>query len=396
MNIVCSKEIENSFRNASNRIRHNNIFNLCDRFFHAHLGKHASMFSSSDMTNQAANCSLRVGHDGTAGEDNGCNAFKLLYLDKQLPKYVAFKADNGMYLSAQLNENYNYLAFSSDDIGDPTVMNTMFSNEEDGTIRIKSNRFGRFWRRSPSYPYWIWADSTDTAYGDNRDTVFEVIKVGDYFALRNMGNNLFCKRYTDLGMTNCLSAKIETIQIFAKLRLEETVLSREIKVKDIDFHLSRARIYDRRVLVMDSASASNGGSKDNIIKLTLKYTETEKSTWDATASWKLGVTTKIKAGIPMLVDGAVEVSNEFTGSYNWGSTIEKTTSQEVEYQVTVPPRTKVTVRLIASQGSCDVPFSYEQRDILVDGQDLTQNLEDGIYTGINCYDFRYEVEEEKM
>lgn len=147
---------------------------------------------------------------------------------------------------------------------------------------------------------------------------------------------------------------------------------------------------------MDSASASNGGSKDNIIKLTLKYTETEKSTWDATASWKLGVTTTIKAGIPMLVDGAVEVSNEFTGSYNWGSTIEKTTSQEVEYQVTVPPRTKVTVRLIASQGSCDVPFSYEQRDILVDGQDLTQNLEDGIYTGINCYDFRYEVEEEKM
>lgn len=110
MNIVCSKEIENSFRNASNRIRHNNIFNLCDRFFHAHLGKHASMFSSSDMTNQAANCSLRVGHDGTAGEDNGCNAFKLLYLDKQLPKYVAFKADNGIYVSQRAAQRELHLS----------------------------------------------------------------------------------------------------------------------------------------------------------------------------------------------------------------------------------------------------------------------------------------------
>ena len=72
-----------------------------------------------------------------------------------LPTHVCFKGDNGMYLSARKVEHgLNYLQFSANDIADPTVRN--IHTNSDGTIRIYSSHYGKFWRRSPN---WIWGDS---------------------------------------------------------------------------------------------------------------------------------------------------------------------------------------------------------------------------------------------
>ncbi|KAL5204802.1 hypothetical protein ABZP36_009673 [Zizania latifolia] len=327
----------------------------------------------------------------TSGEDNSLSACPVFYTseEKQLPKYIAVKGDNGKYLSAQIIQGYNYLKFSSDDIGDPTVVNTTITNS-DGTVRIKNHHFGKFWRRSPN---WIWADSTDTGNSD-LDTVFRVIKIGDFFALRNLGNNYFCKRLTTEGKTSCLNAGIKTITTEAKLKLEEAVICR--KIYNVDFNLSKSRIYDQKVLTMSTTTAVNYTTVNNTAKLTLAYKETYKRTWDSTLSWKLSVTTNIKAGVPKISETGVAIKNEFSGHYKWGTTLEKTIEQKIEYEITVPPKTRVTLSLIASQGSCDVPFSYKQQDVLYDGQVVTYDMNDGIYTGINRYNFKYETKEEKI
>ncbi|KAG8090128.1 hypothetical protein GUJ93_ZPchr0011g28310 [Zizania palustris] len=343
-----------------------------DRLFHvAHLGKHVSMFSSSDKANNKVTNYLHVRREETR-EDNILAAYTVLYLseEKQLPKYIAIKGANGKYLKAYL-DNYNYLQFYVDDIGDSLVHNTTITNS-DGTVRIKNHHFNKFWRRGPN---WILADSSDTS-NNNPDTLFKVIKIGDYFALKNLGNNYFCKRLTDEGKTSCLSACIPTITTEAKLQIEE--------------------IYDKKVLTMSTATAVNHTNVDNTVKLTLAYTEKNKSTWDSTLAWKLSVIANIKAGIPIIARVNVQINNEFSGEYKWGSSLEKTTEHQIDYEVTVPPKTKVTVSLIASQGSCDVPFSYKQEDVLYDGTVFTNDMNDGIYTGINCYDFKYETEEEKI
>ncbi|KAG5534600.1 hypothetical protein RHGRI_022650 [Rhododendron griersonianum] len=109
-----------------------------------------------------------------------------------MPKHIALKGDNDLYLSARWIQGYQYLQFASSDHGDPTVGNEVFITK-DGSIRIKNNYFGKFWRRSPN---WIWADSDDTTT-DNLDTLFSPVKVGDnVIALRNLGNANFCKRLT--------------------------------------------------------------------------------------------------------------------------------------------------------------------------------------------------------
>lgn len=213
-------------------------------------------------------------------------------------------------------------------------------------------------------------------------------------ALQNQGNKNFCVRLSKEWKTDCLNADVQTITHCAKLRFEEAVLSREIY--DVNFDLSKAKIHGTKVLIMTSACSINDSSSPNTAKLTLKYTQTETRTWDSSATWKLGVETEIDAGVPCIVDGKVKVTAEFSGSYGWGSSIQETKEQKITYEVTVPPKTKVTVSVLATQGTCDVPFSYKQDDLLYTGEKVTYELKDGLYTGVNCYNLRYETKEEKI
>ncbi|XP_023520858.1 uncharacterized protein LOC111784384 [Cucurbita pepo subsp. pepo] len=302
-----------------------------------------------------------------------------------LPKHIVFKGDNGYYLSAQWIEEHQYLQFASNDIGDPTVgMETFIT--KDGHIRLKSNYFGKFWRRSPN---WIWADSTDTTT-NNSDTLFLPTKVDkNVVALRNMGNNNFIKRLTADGKTSCLNAAVNTIDGTARLQFEESVLSREIY--NVKFRPSDSRIYDQSTLVMATETATNTTKESHTMNLKFTYTETKSSMWNSSVSIKLGVKTTVQTGIPFIVDGKVEISATFSGQYQWGET--KTTSKVVEtlYQVTVPSMTTVIVSLLATQGTSDVPYSYTQCDTLINGEIKSYQMDDGVYKGVNSYNFKYET-----
>lgn len=307
-----------------------------------------------------------------------------------LPQYVAFKGDNHMYLRARYTEGHNYLDFTASDVADSLVVNTVFPNYADGTVRIKSNHWNKFWRRSPN---WIWADSTDTT-GNNRDTLFRVVQLSGYIALQNMGNSKFCKRLSADGKTQSLNAAVSTITAEAKIRVVEAVLSREIY--NVEFKLSEARIYNEKPLSIPSVTSINRTSQQHTKKLTLTYEETESKTWTSTVSLKIGVTTSFRAGVPIIADGKVEVSTEFSGAYEWGASITKTTTHEVAYEVIVPAMTKVTLRAAVTQGSVDVPFSYTQKDILTTGLVVTSTMHDGLFTGLNSYNFHYETTEEPV
>lgn len=307
----------------------------------------------------------------------------------ELPKHVCFKGDNGLYLSARIIQGYNYLQFSSNDMGDPTIRHTIHTNTN-GTIRIKSDHFGKFWRRSPN---WIWADSDDTI-SSNPDTVFRVVKFGDIFALQNLGNNYYCTRLTTERKVSCLNASVPSINQWAHLRIEETVLSR--RIYNIVYNVMDAKVYNQKVQTMATETAINRTATTNVAKLTLKYGVTKRRTWDSSVSLKLGVATTIQAGVPEVSSASVRIEHEFTEAYNWGESRSHTEEHSVEYEIPVPAYTKVTLSMMGKQGSCSVPFSYYQEDILTDGQKVVNKFDDGIYHGINSYDFTSEVTEEKL
>lgn len=313
-----------------------------------------------------------------------------------LPRYVAFKGNNGKYL--RLGDN-DYLEFTASQVSDPRAINTVVSNN-DGTVTLKSRGNGRYWALERGIGVrCIRADAARVGTLEP-EKVFKVAKVGNYFTLENIQNNQLCKSTADdrLGTeAGSSSSSSGSIAEEAKLLLEEPVLSREI-YNVVYNETDSPRIYGGTDLSMVSASAVNRSAKESSkVKLSLKLTQKETRTWDTTVSHKAGVSTTIEVGIPKIGAGlTIEFDYEFSKSFSWGTVEEKQKEQNVEYEVTVPPMKKVTVSAVARQAKCDVPFSYTQKDVLYDGTVETTYHDDGMFTGMNSFDVQYVTREEDL
>uniref|UniRef100_A0A7C9F1N6 Agglutinin domain-containing protein n=1 Tax=Opuntia streptacantha TaxID=393608 RepID=A0A7C9F1N6_OPUST len=318
--------------------------------------------------------------------------FKVINLSSLvvLPRYVAFKGDNNNFLQARTIERHPYLQFSSHDSRNAACQMEVFQNP-DGTIRIKSKHFGRFWRRSPN---WIWADSDDTS--NNRDTRFKPVKVGSHkIALRNLGNNRFCSRLTTEGKTSCLNADSTTAREEATLEVKELVLSREID--NVKYRLQDATIYDNSVVLMATSTTTNSTNQTTSHTFKFTYKDTTTTMWQASVSAGLSVEFTFKGGVPLLADGEIKISAEISSIYEWGKVIEDTKELESTEQISVPPMTEVTCKLLASTGKFGVPFSYTQHDILIDGTEVTYpERDDGVFSGGKTYDVHLELTEKPI
>ncbi|KAM0866783.1 hypothetical protein ACQ4PT_042411 [Festuca glaucescens] len=195
-------------------------------------------------------------------------------------------------------------------------MYTTYYND-DGTVRLRSKSYDRFLRFDTN---WIIPDGED---GDDEesymDTLFKVIKVGDYYGLKSMANQHFCRRITLDGKTSCLNAAESHITEDAKLWVAEPFLSREIY--NVVYHgIEKARVYDNKTITMATSSAINRTSQNNNVKLSLTATEMQTSTWDASVSTKAEVKTTITTRVLEVAEVVTEISYEFTADYNWGET----------------------------------------------------------------------------
>ncbi|XP_039133102.1 LOW QUALITY PROTEIN: uncharacterized protein LOC120270144 [Dioscorea cayenensis subsp. rotundata] len=341
---------------------------------------------------RASNFPCFVGANDKTCQEYENDIFKIIDWDSLviLPKYMAFKGDNGQYLCLRQIEGYPYLQFSTDDIGDSTAAFENFTTEN-GTIRIKSTSNNEFWRRSPN---WIWADSNENS-NNNKDTLFRPIKV-DYqtIGLLNLGNNHFCKRLTTEGKTSCLNAAVPTVTKEAKIKVEEPVLTRNIY--DVKYDMENSRVYDETVLVVAKNSATNNTQQTSSLDVKLSYTNTRTSNWKTMLSLKLGMKAIMASVFHSFFDGKIEISGEVQSGVEWGETTTTITVLEVVHKVVVAPMSKVTVSLIATNGKCDVPFTFMQKDTLYNGNTITTEVQGGTYTGSNFYSIKFETKQDKI
>ncbi|XP_068309794.1 uncharacterized protein [Pyrus communis] len=142
---------------------------------------------------------------------------------------------------------------------------------------------------------------------------------------------------------------------------------------------------------MATGDAINRTNEQNTVDMKLSYKEIRSSTWNTSVSFKSGIKTTVETGVPLIAHGQIEVSAEFGPELQGGIT--KTSESEVETVcvVIVPPMTTVEVNLVATMGTCNVPFSYTQRDTFTNGEQITYSMDDGFYTGVNPYNFKYET-----
>ncbi|CAI9776769.1 unnamed protein product [Fraxinus pennsylvanica] len=175
------------------------------------------------------------------------------------------------------------------------------------------------------------------------------------------------------GKESCLNAGVSTISNEARLVVSETVVLRDIY--NVDFRIQDSRIYNETVITMATENAVNDSQEPNTIDLKLSHVETNIATWNVSVSLKLGAK---EIGTPKITDGKVELSGDFTRIHMHGEAMTTTQTLETTYKVTIPAKTRVRVSMLATKGSCNVPFSYTQHDTFTHGQQVTYYMDDGV------------------
>lgn len=299
-----------------------------------------------------------------------------------LPKYIAFKSNNDQYLEP----SGKYLKFSGSSVEDPAVVFEIISMQ-DGYVRIKHVSSGKYWIRDPN---WIWCESIDIEK-DNPNALFWPVKVdNNIVAFRNKGNNRFCKRLTTEGKTNCLNAAVSTITDTARLEVTEIVVARS--VEDIEYRVNDARVYGKKILTVSKGVAINNTDVEDKVSLKFRYEKKVERTWSSSVSSTFGIATKFTSKIPTVGSLKFELSLEVSSGNTREETEKEKSFVETGETITIPAMSKVKFSAMVTQACCDIPFSYTRRDTLKDGRQVTHHLEDGIFTGVTTYDYKFETE----
>ncbi|CAN1344057.1 hypothetical protein LINPERPRIM_LOCUS39961 [Linum perenne] len=312
----------------------------------------------------------------------------------KMPRHVAFKGDNGLYLGL-VESTGSTLRFEIGYEGERSVAHEIV-DLLDGTFRVKNKWVGAFWRVNGQSGE-LRAD--DKSANPSPESLFSAVKVNENtVALRNLGNNKLYARFTNKYMTNALNT-IEYDQITqpARLTVTELVISR--RILDINVNYSDGWVYDKitNVVLNTGMVVSNNTEKQRTLDVKIPYMDYKRGTWAAVVpSLNPGrLVVKIQPSqIPHVVDSnAVQMTTPFESTYVWGETASKSWRAYKTHRVVLDPMKKVTVKLLATSISCEVPFNYTRYDLLDAATEIEDIdiMEDGVYTGTNYINVTAEV-----
>lgn len=345
---------------------------------------------------------LAVNNDSAAfyvDDTSGSVDANLIYADWEsfvkLPAHVAFKGDNGMYLLTGFWDNAHLLQFSSSD-PNQTASGYQVSQRPDGSVQITTDLSGQTWwsgkwNEQPS-DSWVYSDWSDK--WDSESAIFTPVKIDDStIALRSHGpyaTNTFCCRLTSGQRTSCLAPATATITTVARLVVQELVLTRT--VYDAVYDMDSARIYNETPFVAGSTVLINDTDEEASMEVDITYQNEISCTFSRSSSMSAGVTTTFEVGVPLIESTEIQISFDINKTLEWGSTKTTTTSVTASGTVPVPARSSATIQYVGTTGTCDVPYTYTQKDVRsTDGQIVYSTQTDGIYTGVNSYNFNFQV-----
>ncbi|KAG6398052.1 hypothetical protein SASPL_139502 [Salvia splendens] len=307
----------------------------------------------------------------------------------KMPKHIALKGDNGMYLKA-IQLFGARLQLGSNDATDKLSGHTV-TLMPDGHVRLNSDYFGKFWFVASYDGDWVYGDFNDDPKSADT-TMFWPIKIDENtIALQSKVNNSFCIPKTDANVSDCLAALADSIQTSAKFQVQELVMYR--KIYDVIYRMEDARIYGETPFLAGTTTLTNTKDQVDTMSVQITYQDQKSYTFSRGFSLKAGVTASIETEVPFIAEDKIEVSFEISGSFEWDTTTTTTTSVTAQGSVPVPANSTVKVHYVGTRGTCNVPYSYSQEDQSSTTGEITYyDLTDGIYEGVSCYNFDFKVE----
>ncbi|KAI3897163.1 hypothetical protein MKW92_010383 [Papaver armeniacum] len=302
-----------------------------------------------------------------------------------LPDYIRIKGDNGDYLKAMGGDGLMGYFHEADN---SSVFDYEVSPSRDGGIRLKSVHVDKYWTGKDKKD-WVKLRQASLTVHETNNVFIPTLLDGNRIIMRCLKNGMFCNRPSRTRSV-FLAAQANYPDKYCSMEIEEPVISR--RIESVKYHLNDARLYNEKILALITDDSINRTQHPITSQLDLKTTVSNTTNWSISVTLKRVVKMTGTLGVPHLIkSGSLEISSESTKSWNWGET--ETESIEVGNMkiITVPPMTRLEAKLMATRLSYDIPFSYTQRDVLMNGSTKISKKNDGLFTGHNGYGYSFEV-----
>ncbi len=171
---------------------------------------------------------------------------------------------------------------------------------------------------------------------------------------------------------------VDTIGLFMEIPVTD------IEIYDLQYNLTGVTPTVLWPIALDTMTLSNNTSESQTASVTRSYSVTNSSNWSITGGLKVGARTKISTGIPLVVEGEVELSAEISFSFTYGRTYSSTQVFEYTAEVAVPANSQITAEVTATLGNLAVGYDGSMLICYADGVTNTISL-NGTYSGLTSY-----------
>ncbi|MFO0553808.1 MAG: ETX/MTX2 family pore-forming toxin [Polyangiaceae bacterium] len=158
----------------------------------------------------------------------------------------------------------------------------------------------------------------------------------------------------------------------------------KVELKEIVFDMDKATLSDQTPMVAGSQTVLNTTSSEQEQKVTFRFLESHRFTFNYERGFKLTGSIETTAKIPLVGEAKVKIQVET--HFKWSSESETSEEREVtiEVPVKVPPFSAVEVEVLLLNARLDVPYRAELMVTHWDGNPVATSAW-GMFNGVNAY-----------
>lgn len=135
------------------------------------------------------------------------------------------------------------------------------------------------------------------------------------------------------------------------------VSAKKITLKDVKYKDLPNKPQSWTPNMMTGAKVVNNNKDKATLSGKIGLTFSESKSWSHKAGIKISVKTSVKAGIPLLAEGKIEIGAEASYEYSWGGSQTESRTWEQSVSIPVDPNKSVSMHGKAMQGKVTVPYT---------------------------------------
>ncbi|XP_053180849.1 natterin-4-like [Scomber japonicus] len=139
------------------------------------------------------------------------------------------------------------------------------------------------------------------------------------------------------------------------LTINKNVVSQ--RIYDVKYNTGNSKILNYPPEPVRETSIKNYECHPVVTTATLSTTMEVEHRWDIGFSIEVGVTTTIKAGIPLFFSTGVTISTEGTFKFSRQNTVVKSSTETISVQLTAPPNSSCMARMVEYKYKISIPFT---------------------------------------